>query len=193
MLRGTTPALLVAGFALYLVGLDAVEPLSQEIDHPDVADGVPRQRGWVLVRHLVAPALAVAPFALVGAATVALVEPEAGAAAFVLALPTTLAAACGAVVSVVRDAADPLQSASVAVPPEFAGFSSTIRVAIPLLISTIPTVAALVLREFPSAGNVGRIAVVDALLIAATAVWVRKSDEWRVKMRAFADAGRRGR
>ncbi len=71
VLRGTTPALLVVGFALYLVGLDAVEPLSQEIDHPDVADGVPRQRGWVLVRHLVAPALAVAPFALVGAATVA--------------------------------------------------------------------------------------------------------------------------
>ena len=91
VLRGTTPALLVVGFALYLLGLDAVEPLSQEIDHPDVADGVPRPRGWVLVRHLVAPVVAVAPFALVGAATVAVVEPEAGAAAFVLALPMTLA------------------------------------------------------------------------------------------------------
>ena len=78
VLRGTTPALLVVGVALYLLGLDAIEPLSQEIDHPDVADGVPRQRGWLLLRHLVAPIVPSLPFALVGAATVAVVEPAGG-------------------------------------------------------------------------------------------------------------------
>ena len=33
------------GVALYLLGLDAIEPLSQEIDHPDHTDGVPHRAG----------------------------------------------------------------------------------------------------------------------------------------------------
>ena len=143
VLRGTTPAVLAVGMALYLLGLDAVEPLSQEIDHPDVADGVPRPRGWLLVRHLAAPIVILVPFALIGAAAVVAAEPEAAAAAFALAVPVTLAGAAGSVVSVVRDAADPLQPANAAVPPEFAGASSFIRLAVPILVSTIAALTAL--------------------------------------------------
>ena len=69
-LRGTTPAFVGIGLALYLFGLDAVEPLSQEIDHPDHTDGVPIERGWMLAHHVAAPGLAVVPFALLGAVTV---------------------------------------------------------------------------------------------------------------------------
>ena len=39
------PLVLGVGVALYLLGLDAIEPLSQEIDHPDLTDGVPRPAG----------------------------------------------------------------------------------------------------------------------------------------------------
>ena len=191
VLRGTTPAVLPAGVALYLLGLDAIEPLSQEIDHPDVADGVPRQRGWLLLRHLAAPVVALTPFAIIGAATVTVARPSALAAAFALALPVTLAGACGSVVSVVRDAADPLSAPTAAVPPEFAGASSFIRLAVPIVISTIPALTALAMREFPEPATAVRMAVLDALLIAATATWVRKGDEWRAKMRSFAEAGRR--
>ncbi len=77
VLRGTTPAMLAVGVALYLLGLDAIEPLSQEIDHPDVADGVPRRRGWLLLRHLAAPIVALTPFALIGAVTVGVAQPSA--------------------------------------------------------------------------------------------------------------------
>jgi hypothetical protein len=191
VLRGTTPAVLPAGVALHLLGLDAIEPLSQEIDHPDVADGVPRQRGWLLLRHLAAPIAALTPFAFIGAATVAVARPSALAAAFALALPVTLAGACGSAVSVVRDAADPLQAPTAAVPPEFAGASSFIRLAVPIVISTIPALTALAMREFPEPATAVRMAVLDALLVAATATWVRKGDEWRAKMRSFAEAGRR--
>ena len=183
--------MLAVGVALYLLGLDAIEPLSQEIDHPDVADGVPRPRGWLLLRHLAAPDRR--PDAVrhhrrgdrrrrraVGAA-----------AAFALALPVTLAGACGSVVSVVRDAADPLQAPTAAVPPEFAGASSFIRLAVPIVISTIPALTALAMREFPEPATAVRMAVLDVLLIAATATWVRKRDEWRAKLRSFAEAGRR--
>ena len=45
VLRGTSPAIVGIGVALYLLGLDAVEPLSQEIDHPDHTDGVPDRPG----------------------------------------------------------------------------------------------------------------------------------------------------
>jgi hypothetical protein len=190
VLRGTSPMVLAAGVALYLLGLDAIEPLSQEIDHPDVADGVPRPRGWVLLRHLAAPIVALVPFALIGAAAVVFAEPGASAAAFALAVPVTLAGACGSVVSVVRDAADPLQAPSAAMPPEFAGASSFIRLAVPIVISTIPALTALAMREFPEPATAVRMAVVCVLLIAATATWVRKRDEWRARLRAFSEAGR---
>jgi hypothetical protein len=191
VLRGTTPAVLVVGVALYLLGLDAIEPLSQEIDHPDVADGVPIQRGWVLLRHLVAPVVTLLPFALIGAASVAVAEPSAAAAAFALAVPVTVAGACGSVVSVVRDAADPLQASTSAVPPEFAGASSFIRVAVPIVVSTIPALTTVAMREYPEPATAVRMAVLDILVIGATATWVRKGEEWRGKMKSFADAGRK--
>jgi hypothetical protein len=190
VLRGTTPVVLAAGLALYLLGLDAIEPLSQEIDHPDVTDGVPQPRGWVLLRHLPAPIVVLIPFALIGAATVTVAEPGTGPAAFALAVPVTLAGVCGSVVSVVRDAADPLQAPSSAMPPEFAGASSFIRLAVPIVISTIPAVTALAMREFPEPATAVRMAMLNVLLIAATATWVRKRDEWRAKLQSFTEAGR---
>jgi hypothetical protein len=191
VLRGTTPAVLVVGVALYLLGLDAIEPLSQEIDHPDVADGVPLQRGWLLLRHLFAPIVTLLPFALIGAATVAVAEPTAATAALALALPVTVAGACGSVVSVVRDAADPLQASTSAVPPEFAGASSFIRIAVPIVISTIPALTAVAMREFPEPATAVRMAVLDVLVIGATATWVRKREDWRGKLQSFTDAGRK--
>ena len=43
--RGTTPLIIVAGIALFIAALDAIEPLAQEVDHPDRAQGVPVERG----------------------------------------------------------------------------------------------------------------------------------------------------
>ena len=193
VLRGTTPAIVAIGIALYLLGLDAVEPLSQEIDHPDHTDGVPIRRGWMLAHHVAAPALALVPFALLGAATVALLEPGTWRSALALCVPITWIGVCGAVVSIVRDAPDPLApptAASAAVPPEFAGFTSTIRLLYPLAISTIAGVPVLVLREFPGAGTVVRMLVVAVLVVAGTVWWVRRRDEWRKKLRDFLAAGR---
>ena len=192
VLRGTTPALVGVGVALYLLALDAVEPLSQEIDHPDRTDGVPRPRGWLLVHLLAAPAVALIPFAVIGAVTVAAFEPDAAAFAAALCVPITLAGACGAVVSVVRDAPDPLSppvASSAAVPPEFAGFTTTLRLLWPLAISTLAGLGVLAVREQPTAGTAVRIAVAAALIVVATAVWVRRRDEWRVRIRAFLVRG----
>ena len=60
----------------------------------------------------------------------------------------------------------------------------------PIVISTIPALTALAMREFPEPATAVRMAVLDILLIAATATWVRKRDEWRTKLRSFTEAGR---
>ena len=38
---GTSPLVVVSGLRLFIAGLDAVEPLAQEIDHPSRRDSVP--------------------------------------------------------------------------------------------------------------------------------------------------------
>lgn len=193
VLRGTTPAIVGMGLALYLLGLDAVEPLSQEIDHPDHTDGVPITRGLVLAHHVAAPAIAMIPFAALGALTVGLLQGDAWAGAFALCVPVLWVGIAGAVISIVRDAPDPLRSAgptAAAVPPEFAGFTSTIRLVYPLAISTLAGVPVLVAREEPTAGTVLRMLVLELLIVAGTVWWIRKRDEWRARIRTFMDAGR---
>lgn len=193
VLRGTTPAIVGIGLALYLLGLDAVEPLSQEIDHPDYTDAVPIRRGWMMAHQVAAPALALVPFALIGAAVVSALESDAWSSAFALCVPVTWVGVCGAVISIVRDAPDPLSpptASSAAVPPEFAGFTSTIRLLYPLAISVLAGVPVLTLREVPGVGTVTRMLIATVLVVAATVWWIRKRDEWRVKIREFMEAGR---
>ena len=94
--RGSTPLVLVAGVALYVVGLDAVEPLAQEIDHPGLLESYPRPAGAVLVRHLACSAAVMAAVGVVGVAAAVAVEggnPTALAVAAVVWLPASLAAA----------------------------------------------------------------------------------------------------
>ncbi|MGZ0191968.1 MAG: hypothetical protein ACKVG5_06430, partial [Acidimicrobiales bacterium] len=54
--------------ALFLLGMEAIEPLSQEIDRPDITDGLPIERGRLFAYHLVAPAALLVVAAVLGAA-----------------------------------------------------------------------------------------------------------------------------
>lgn len=190
-LAGTTPAVVGTGIALHLLGLDAAEPLSQEVDHPDHTDGAPKVRGWILLRHLAAPAVVTIPFAMLGAAVVAIVRPEAALAAFALAPVAGLAGLAGSVVSVVRDAPDPLAApATAAMPPEFAGFASTIKLLWPVAVSTTCALPILALREDPTAATALRVAAALTLLLAAVGWWVRRREEWRRRWHDFLAEGR---
>jgi hypothetical protein len=193
VLRGTTPAIVAIGLALYLLGLDAVEPLSQEIDHPDHTDAVPIARGWMLAHHVAAPGLAIVPFAVLGAVTVGVLQDGSWTAALLLCVPVCWVGICGAVISIVRDAPDPLKPVgpgAAAVPPEFAGFTSTIRLLYPLAVSVLAGVPVLVVREQPGLGTVVRMVILAVLVVVATVAWIRRRDEWRAKISEFMDAGR---
>ena len=207
VLRGTTSALALCALAAFVLGLEALEPLSQEIDQPDRAESVPVERGDLLVRHLVAPAVLLVPFALLAAA-VAVVATSGGggssgagaalAATGVMAVPTVLAGACGSVVSIVRDAPDPVAGSSgrVAVAmPEMTGLGSVVKAVWPLVVSGAGCATVLFARAAWRDGGslVGaavRAALAALLLAAVVASWVRGRDRWRRSARRFVEEGR---
>jgi hypothetical protein len=188
-IRGTTPAVLGVGVALFAMSLELLEPLSQEIDHPDRTDGLPISRDTVLAGHLFVPAMAIVPFALVGAAVVALFEPDAAGAAFALAVPMAWVGACGAVVSTVRDAPDPVARNAPWTPPEFAGFGTAMRVLIPLAVSSIAAIPVVAMREIPTVDTAVRCSVGLLLFTAACWWWVNRRQQWTEAMRGFMNPG----
>jgi hypothetical protein len=68
---GTTPLIVVAGVATFVVALDISEGLAQEVDHPTLVDATPVSTGWLYLRHLAAPAAVLATFAVLPVAGLA--------------------------------------------------------------------------------------------------------------------------
>jgi FtsH-binding integral membrane protein len=196
--RGTTAALALTAVLLFVLGLEVMEPLAQEVDQPDRTDGLPVERGDVMLRLVVAPAVALIPFAAIAAvaATITLGTNEFLAATVILALPTVMAGAAGAVVSIVRDAPDPFGSASQAfMPPEMAGVSTALRTLLPIVVSGLGAASVILVRYTYNQGDstVGaaiRGAIGAVLLAAAIAFWMRKRDRWRATFRTFMADGR---
>lgn len=198
VIHGTTPALIGTALMLFVLGLEVMEPLSQEVDQPDRTDSLPIERGELLARHLLAPAIALVPFAAITAASAVAVlgTTRAIAPAAILALPTVLAGAAGGVVSIVRDAPDPSSSTTQAfVPPEMAGMSSAIRIGIPVMVSALAAATVLLVRRAEQLGTSAtgaalRGAIGALLLTFLIAYWVRRRDQWKRKFRQFMSDGR---
>ena len=188
--------------ASFLLGLEALEPLAQEVDRPDLTDGFPEPRGWLYAHHLIAPALFLVIAAMIGATAASLVNPDHAASAFALAIPVAWAGAIGAVVTTVRDAPDPPALANTTLTgadrdvespfsmPEFSGFSNVGTGALPIILSAIAAgpVAAMKLQPDPS--TVGRSIVGVALCLVVMTFWVVRRDRWSASIRRFFAAGR---
>ena len=208
VLRGTTPLVAVSALLSFVLGLEVLEPLSQEVDQPDRTDSFPIERGELMVRHLVAPAVVLLPFALIGLAVATAIlanlhdGPGLGGSLGVgalVALATAYGGAAGSTVSVVRDAPDPMSTNNqeMFLPPEMAGITTSLRMLIPLVVSGIGALSVLLVRAAlrapdPSAvlGTAIRTAVGVVLLCAAVVMWVRKRDAFRRWWRGFVAEGR---
>ncbi len=207
VIHGTAPALFGTLVFTFVLGMEVMEPLSQEVDQPDRTDSFPMERGELMVRHLAAPAVLLVPFTVIGAAAAvgfdALVTDgeRIGSAipvAMLLGISAVFAGACGAAISIVRDAPDPLSGTNqeVYLPPEMAGFTTVIRTLIPLVISAVGAAMALGVRSALDSGttdpigNAIRGCVAVVLLTLFAGVWVKYRDRARRKIRAFMTAGR---
>jgi hypothetical protein len=207
VVHGTTPAVIGTTVLLFLLGLELLEPLSQEVDQPDLTDAIPSERGAVMARHLRAPLVAAVPFAaLAGSAAVvadALVtDAERLVPAIVigaiLALPVTIVGVLGGAVSIVRDAPDPLADTTnqIYFPPEMAGVTTMVRTVLPLVVGGVGSVATLPVVDAIEDGASSAVAMavraaIGLVLVAWLVVtWVRLRDRVRASIRAFLRDGR---
>ena len=138
---GTTPLLVVAGLALWVAALDAVEPLAQETDHPTIAESLPHEKGHVLLRHLPVSVALMLPLVAIGVAIAALAGAR-GDELTVLAIaivPLALAGTAGAVISVLMGAPKPVSEMALAT-PEIAGAKIAARTIWPPLVAVFGAV-----------------------------------------------------
>lgn len=192
MWSGTTPLIVVAGLALFVAGLDAVEPLAQETDHPERRDSFPLTSGELGIRHLPVPVVVMALVGIPAAAAAVLAAPSVSGVevAAVALVPGALGAAGGATTSVVMGA--PAQSDTwQLLPPEVSGMRLAARTAWPPLLAILGVAPVLAARAAVDAdlgpipievGTGAFVAAVFALVVA----WVRFREPakawWAVKL-----------
>ena len=197
--RGTTPLVMVAGVALFVAGLDAVEPLAQEVDHPDRGTALPVPSGRLHLRQLGAGAVVMLAVAGVGiGVAAALTGADRGAlvTASVAAVAGALAATGGAAVSVVKGPPPPAATQSL-VPPEIAGARAMFRLIWPPAIAVLGVLPVLAgraahRRGLPLAPSLAGAAQGEILLVLMVLAWVRFQAEahlwWDAQMSAARPA-----
>ncbi len=192
--RGTTPLFLVAGGALYVAALDAVEPLAQEVDHPDRWDSYAVERGVLLLRQIGPSIVLMVLVAGVGVLTAVVVAGGnilAAQIGAVMLVPAALAGAAGATISVVQGAPAAFSSTDSLLPPEAAGARAIGRIIIPPAVAVVGVAPVLAARS-PShlagpAGAAGSVVAPVLLVVALVALWIRYRDAGRAWFKAAMD------
>jgi hypothetical protein len=180
---GTSPLVLLAGIALFVAGLDSVEPLAQEVDHPSRRDATPLEAAEIHVRHIPAAVLTQVLVAAVAVGVAAApgrgqVPVDVVLIAFV---PLALGGLGGALVSVLAGPASISGSWSLA-PPEAQGIRLAFRTAWPPTIAIAGTLPVLFAALAEDDGKVataaaGRVVPFVVLLFGLICGWVRVRDE----------------
>ncbi len=197
--RGTTPLVIAAGVALYVAALDAMEPIGQELDHPDRRDGHPRPAGMLYLSQMGPPLVLMGLIGLVGAGVMVALAGTgpAAEAGLVDAVPAGWCALAGAAISVIQGPPPLFSDAGSLMPPEIAGARAVIRLVWPPAVATVGVLPVLAARHLAAgrspAGVVGGLAIAVLVLVGAVGLWIRHQEavhEWFRS--AFADAsGRR--
>ena len=196
---GTTPLVVAAGLALYVAALDAVEPIGQELDHPDRRDGYPRPAGTQYLSLLGPPLVLMAALGLVAAGVMAGLAGtgRAAEAALADALPAGWCGLAGAAISVIQGPPPLFSAAGSLMPPEIAGARAVVRLVWPPLVATVGVLPVLAARH-PAVGAsplaaVGALTIPVVALLGAIGVWIRHQEAVHEWFRAaFTDASRRG-
>lgn len=151
---GTTPLVLVLGALAYVVALDAIEPLAQDIDHPGLLGSLPEVEGMVMVKHLAEPVLVMVGVGLVAVGAAYAVAPDALVlgVGLPMVLPAALAGVSGAAITVVSEVAVAAGDEAV-MPPEVAGPRLLFRTVWPPAVAVIGMLPLLAARVAVEAGK----------------------------------------
>jgi hypothetical protein len=178
--RGTDALVVVAGVVVFLMGIDAVEGLAQETDHPVLPEQYPVRWGDLVVSHLVVPAVLLAALGLIGLVVFWLASGAAVtlAVAAIIELPVAVAGAVAGAFSIVLGAPTPTLFLEFGF-PEFATLWLILRqVLAPLVVVVAFVPAALAADASTTRGaSVVGAAVVGVALpvgaIVAVTAWLR--------------------
>jgi hypothetical protein len=177
--HGTDALVILAGVAAFLMGIDAVEGLAQETDHPTRPAQYPVQWGDLVLSHLVAPAALLVGFGVVATLVFGVVtgSGDAFVVGVIVLVPVALAATVGAGVSVVLGAPPPTLFLDLGF-PEFTTLWLILRqvlaplVAIAAFVPVAMAHDALANGKSP-AGAALTTAVLPVALVVAGSVWLR--------------------
>ncbi len=180
--RGTTPLVVVAALALFVAGLDAVEALAQEVDHPSRGDAMPIARGALHLRHLAVAVTIMVGVGIVGLVTTLVLRPEVSTLAIggITVVTAALGSVAGAAISTVSGPPDPLSGWSLGA-PEIAGVHNVVRLLWPPGLAVVGCVPALVASRVAAHGGSVPVALAIAtgiVLVVQTGVfaWVHARD-----------------
>lgn len=180
-LEGARALVVVAGLVAFLLGLDLIEPLAQEVDQSPRTDSFPTERGRILYAHAAAPAVlgTVLGAAVVGGGALVVQGGEHLTVIAIAAVPAVLAGIAGAAVSTVMGAPTGGDD-SLVMPPEVAGMKIAIRTGWPLVVAVLGTVpvlaAASASNRTPVSAAVSAV-FLPLLLVFLTVGWLRFRDD----------------
>jgi hypothetical protein len=177
--HGVDAFVLLAGGALFLLGVDAVEGLAQETDHPERPEQYPLFWGDLVLAHLLAPATVLFGFATATALAVGGVTGSADALALatITIVPATLAGVAGAALSVVMGAPPPTLYLDIGFPE-----LTTLWLVLRQVLGPLLVVAAFVPLAVgdnawadgrPAAGTTLAFAFIPLVLAVAASLWMR--------------------
>lgn len=190
---GTKALIVPAGLCAYLAALDIIEPLAQQLDHPDREESTPRPVGAIRVLLLVVPMVALTLLGLVGILAAIAAGAPVGTA-FAVGVPVAVAtgvlACAGAAVATIKGPDLPEDAAMLT--PEIAGTKAIFRMGYPPLCGVLGMVPLLVGQaaanrgEAPGGPATQIVLPLVGIVGALTLAWVRFRDE----LKAFlAQAG----
>jgi len=185
ILDGTTPLVLVGGLSFFLVGLELLEPLAQEIDHGDRTDSYPVERGPLYLRLTHASLAISVPLSALWM-TIGSIGTDHWAVFGIGALPAVVAGLAGAAINIVSGAPDPVASTAQSnfMPPEVAGTANVIKAVWPVLITVVGQVPILVAENAIETGTgpeaaAARAAIAVVLLVGLIGAWIHRRDAIR--------------
>ncbi len=149
---GTTIAVVVAGLAAFMLGLEAIEPLAQHLDHPDLGDLQPVNSSAIQVRLLPVTGILLVVLGAAAGVVTGLIAGAGGAGvatAAMLGVAAGLGGGIGAIVNAVSGAPDPTGQSTTAsvMPPEVAGMTAMYRMTFAPALSVLGSLPVLAVRR----------------------------------------------
>lgn len=183
VLSGSAPLVVASGLLCFIVGLELLEPLAQEIDHGERTDSLPVERGPSYLRLTYASVAAAIPCAALFVAGGLAAGSEHRGVLLIASIPAVLAGLAGASINIVSGAPDPISSTAQnnLMPPEVAGTFSVLKAVWPVALSTLGQIPFAFGRTAIDNGGSAeasalRASIAILLMVGLVAGWIHRRD-----------------